>query len=98
MITEGQWKRWKDNSTTDDRLNTYVLSDIRQMLGEIERLRTDAARYQYLRSRPDDTIGNGGVFAGTTPPTGSGGSILTEEDLDRAIDAALSQQNHAGGK
>lgn len=39
MITEGQWKRWKDNSTTDDRLNTYVLSDIRQMLGEIERLR-----------------------------------------------------------
>lgn len=39
MITDGQWKRWKDNSTTDDRLNTYVLSDIRQMLGEIERLR-----------------------------------------------------------
>lgn len=38
MITEGQWKRWKDNSTTDDRLNTYVLSDIRQMLGEIDRL------------------------------------------------------------
>lgn len=39
MITEGQWKRWKENSTTDDRLSTYVLSDIRQMLGEIERLR-----------------------------------------------------------
>ena len=38
MITEGQWKRWKDNSTTDDHLRTYVLSDIRQMLGEIERM------------------------------------------------------------
>jgi len=37
MISESQWKRWKDNSTTDDHLNTYVLSDIRQMLGEIER-------------------------------------------------------------
>lgn len=40
MITEAQWKRWKDNSTTDDRLNTYVLSDIRQMLGEIDRMST----------------------------------------------------------
>lgn len=38
-ITEGQWDRWKANSTTDDRLNTYVLSDIRMMLGEIEWLR-----------------------------------------------------------
>lgn len=38
MITEDQLRAWKANSTVDDHLHTYVLSDIRQMLGEIERL------------------------------------------------------------
>lgn len=56
---------------------------------EIERRWRDAERYQYLRSRPDDTIGKGGLFAGMTPKTGRGGVILTDEDLDRAVDAAL---------
>jgi len=52
----------------------------------------DAARYRYLRNRPANAIGNGGVFAGMTPPTGSGGYILTEDDLDRAIDEAMARE------
>ena len=55
-------------------------------------MRKDAARYRYLRNRPEDTIGKGGIFAGRTPPTGSGGSILTEGDLDRAVDAAIANE------
>ena len=44
-----------------------------------------ALRYNYLRERDLDTIEKGGVFAGRTPEN----SILTQEDLDEAIDAAL---------
>lgn len=55
-------------------------------------LYVDAARYRYLRNRPEDAIGKGGIFAGSTPNTGSGGSILTEHDLDRAVDAAIADE------
>ncbi|WJS05199.1 hypothetical protein [Roseibium aggregatum] len=55
---------------------------------EIERLRIDAARYNWLRSRDLDTISQGGVFAGMTPEN----VILNEEDLDRAIDAAMNSK------
>jgi hypothetical protein len=33
-----QWRVW---SRTDDRLQNFVLSDIRQMIGEIDRLRRE---------------------------------------------------------
>lgn len=59
---------------------------------EVERLRADADRYQYLRNRPDETIGKGGIFAGMTPTSGSGGFILNGEDLDRAVDAAIATE------
>lgn len=52
---------------------------------EVERLRADAARYQYLRARDLDTIFAGGVFAGLTPRN----VVLNGDDLDRAVDAAL---------
>lgn len=56
-------------------------------LVEIERLRADADRYNWLRNRDLDTISQGGVFAGVTPEN----VILNEEDLDRAIDAAMNR-------
>lgn len=52
---------------------------------EIERLRTDAARYQYLRSRDLDTIHIGGVFAGRTHEN----VVVNGDDLDVAIDWAM---------
>jgi hypothetical protein len=58
---------------------------------EIERLREDAARYRYLRNRPEDTIGKGGIFAGMTPKN----VILTEDDLDRAVDRAMADEQAA---
>ncbi len=62
-----------------------VVTDTQSEADEIERLRIDAARYRWLRSRDLDTISKGGVFAGMTPEN----VILNEEDLDRAIDAAM---------
>lgn len=45
----------------------------------------DAARYRWLRSRNVDAIESGGIFAGLTPEN----VVLTGEDLDHAIDAAM---------
>ena len=59
-----------------------LLADPSNGLGALER---DARRYRYLRNRPEDTIGKGGIFAGMTPKN----VILTEDDLDRAVDAAI---------
>lgn len=64
-----------------------------ELLTEIEHVYTDAERYRYLRSRPEDTIGKGGIFAGMTPPDGYGGYILTGEHLDRAIDRARAEED-----
>ena len=47
-----------------------------------------AARYKWLRDRDPDTIECGGVFAGQTPEN----VILSGEDLDAAIDAAITVQ------
>jgi hypothetical protein len=52
---------------------------------EFERLRTDAARYRFLRAKSLDTIGQGGVFAGMTPQN----LVLNGADLDVAIDSAM---------
>jgi len=60
---------------------------------EVERLRVDAGRYRWLRSRNADTIDRGGVFAGKTPDN----LILTEVDLDQAIDAAMAQTSEPVG-
>lgn len=43
-ISEHDWKRWNEKSVRDDWHLHFVGSDIRQMLGEIERLR--AALYE----------------------------------------------------
>jgi len=47
----------------------------------------DAARYRWLRERDLDTIHLGGVFAGQTPEN----LVINGEDLDRAIDEAMSR-------
>ena len=60
----------------------------RRAAAEIKKLRADADRYNWLRTRDLDTISQGGVFAGMTPEN----VILNEEDLDRAIDAAMNEQ------
>lgn len=59
-------------------------ADLATAIEERDALREDAERYRWLRSRDPDTIGRGGVFVGRTPQN----VILTEEDLDRAVDAA----------
>ena len=48
----------------------------------------DAARYRWLRARDLETICQGGVFAGMTPQN----VILSGEDLDAAVDAAMASQ------
>lgn len=55
------------------------------LIAEVERLRTDAARYRWLRERDLETISRGGVFAGMTPKN----IVLNLEDLDAEIDAAI---------
>ncbi|KSM65784.1 hypothetical protein APA68_30595 [Pseudomonas aeruginosa] len=55
------------------------------LIAEVERLRTDAARYRWLRERDLETIRRGGVFAGMTPEN----IVLNLEDLDAEIDAAI---------
>ncbi|HBP1657364.1 TPA: hypothetical protein L5U92_000743 [Pseudomonas aeruginosa] len=55
------------------------------LIAEVERLRTDAARYRWLRERDLETISRGGVFAGMTPEN----IVLNLEDLDAEIDAAI---------
>jgi len=46
----------------------------------------DAKRYRYLRERDVNTIQHGGIFVGMTPDN----CIVTEDDLDTAVDAAMS--------
>ncbi|WP_234197098.1 hypothetical protein [Pseudacidovorax sp. NFM-22] len=58
-----------------------------------EAIRQDAARYAYLRSRPLDTIKQGGVFAGLVPDN----VVLNGDSLDAAVDAALHAQSKEGG-
>ena len=77
----------------EDYDTAYVRADITDALAERceslradnERLRADAARYQFLRARDLDAIYAGGVFAGQTPQN----VVLNGDDLDREIDAAL---------
>lgn len=52
---------------------------------EAPKLRMDAGRYRWLRSRDLETISKGGVFAGLTPDN----LVLNEETLDQAIDVAM---------
>lgn len=59
--------------------------EILGLIDEVERLRTDAARYRWLRERDLETISRGGVFAGMTPEN----IVLNLEDLDAEIDAAI---------
>ena len=63
--------------------------------GDVAALRIDAARYRYLRDRDCGPI-NGptpaGLFVGRVPDN----MILTGEDADQAIDAALSKPNAPG--
>jgi hypothetical protein len=60
---------------------------------ECEGLRKDAERYRWLRARDLDTIKDGGVFAGMTPQN----TVLNEETLDEAIDAAMGQGGQSNG-
>lgn len=72
-------------STVDGRRGAAIM---RELAAERDSLQEDATRYRWLRSRDLDTISKGGVFAGMTPEN----VILNEEDLDRAIDAAMNRE------
>ena len=61
---------------------------LREAIEQIERIRTDAARYDFLRAHDIDTIANGGVFAGMIPEN----VVLNGEDLDDAVDTAMLQR------
>lgn len=52
---------------------------------EVEALRKNSDRYQWLRGRDLETIHRGGVFAGHTPRN----VVLNGDDLDQAIDQAI---------
>lgn len=47
-MTELELERWREWSRTDDKLQKFVLSDIRQMIGEIDRLRRDKSHLTEL--------------------------------------------------
>lgn len=55
---------------------------------EREASERDAKRYRWLRTRDLDTISKGGVFAGMTPDN----IVLNEEDLDQAVDVAMTEE------
>lgn len=71
------------NQCRADRARKETLDQTAE--AEISRRITDAERYQWLRSRPLDTIRSGGVFAGETPRN----IVLNGDDLDERIDAAI---------
>ena len=52
---------------------------------ELEPLYQDAVRYRWLRERDVNAIHDGGLFVGITP----GNVVLNGDDLDIAIDAAM---------
>jgi hypothetical protein len=54
--------------------------------------KVDAGRYRWLRERNLDTIQRGGVFGGRTGLHGSGGMVLNLDDLDKAIDDAIAEE------
>jgi hypothetical protein len=59
-----------------------------------EQVRQFAKRYAYLRGRSLDAIKDGGVFAGLTPDN----VVLNGDDLDAAIDGALTLLVNTEGK
>jgi hypothetical protein len=65
-------------------------SDVRQLCVVMRRIcqDDDARRYQWLRSRDDNTIVQGGVFIGLTPQN----MILTLADADRHIDEEMERE------
>lgn len=62
---------------------------IRTPLYDMQCMERDAARYRWLRERDLETIKLGGVFAGLTPDN----MVLNGEDLDDAIDSAMSTKH-----
>ena len=79
-----------ENKELKEALAYYSVPDnynaLKSMQSKLEAAEKDAKRYRYLRGRDLDTINNGGVFAGITPDN----FILTGDDLDEAVDKALS--------
>lgn len=75
----------KDSLPNGGSLRPLLITHGAKLVREIERLRKDAVRYQWLRARDLDVIDKGGVFAGMTPQN----VILNGDDLDGAIDAAI---------
>jgi hypothetical protein len=47
-MTDSEFERWREWSRTDDKFQKFVLSDIRQMVGEIDRLRRDKTHLEGL--------------------------------------------------
>lgn len=71
----------------DTTMGEYMAS----LLDRLETAEVYADRYRYLRERPQDAVGAGGVFAGKTPDN----VVLNGADLDAAIDAARAGAGHA---
>lgn len=47
-MTDSDLEKWREWSRIDDRFEKFVLSDIRQMIGEIDRLRRDKTHLEGL--------------------------------------------------
>jgi hypothetical protein len=47
-MTDSEFERWREWSRADDKFQKFVLSDIRQMVGEIDRLRRDKTHLEGL--------------------------------------------------
>jgi len=96
------WTAWTQCSEMERALHSHeagkfnrfgIMREIRPVYAEqpapvADALRKNAERYQWLRERDLETILCGGVFAGQTPNN----VVLNGEDLDTAIDAAMSKQ------
>jgi hypothetical protein len=76
-----------------------LATKVREQHAEIEALRKDAARYRYLRNRqPADVLDRFGQAAGVWIDMESDKGrlvLLTGDDADTAVDAAMSKQGES---
>lgn len=69
-ITHEQMEQWRGWSKTDDKLQNFVLSDIRQLIGTIDRLTAELKRHednQYRCTQCGFIID--ATYQATIPPT-----------------------------
>lgn len=96
-----QWREW---SKTDDRLERFVLSDIRQMLGEIERLRAALKPFAAMGAQcnnlvigyvPSKVVLRGPAQPGDLPGEWvESDAVIRMDDLSRAHAVLNTDESH----